>query len=425
VPGAESGRADEVDDGDSTARVIARGALFVPKLVLEVAISPVRGAVWADDKYHLEDLYYRTFYNHDRTFGIVPTASYATGLGPSVGAHMIATDLGGDHEAASVQGTIGGTYRSTLDVAIDSGERLDWLKLGAGGDFDRLPTETFYGIGNGGDSGRPGMPVDPRTDLTAYPAHYRLQDLRATAFVDSRVTRAFHVIGRGGVSELEFSPSTADASSIDMIYDTSTLVGFQPGLQHLYGELELRLDTRGPGRLLEPVSTRGGGSLASVFAGRVHSLDGGADFTHYGVDLQHIVHLGIGPRVFLLRYYGEGVTGSRDEVPFIELPSLGGDFLRGYPYQRFRDRVAMFGSAQYQWDLSHYFDAYLFVDGGRVFDSLDSLALEHMRVGYGTGIEMHTQSDFLITGTIATSIDGGIQVLAAFNRIIDRRQPWR
>ena len=40
----------------------------------------------------------------------------------------------------------------------------------------------------------------------------------------------------------------------------------------------------------------------------------------------------------------EGVTGGLDQVPFTELPMLGGDFMRGYAFERFRDRVAAFGS---------------------------------------------------------------------------------
>lgn len=82
------------------------------------------------------------------------------------------------------------------------------------------------------------------------------------------------------------------------------------------------------------------------------------------------------------------MSGTRDQVPFTELPMLGGSsFLRGYPFERFRDRAAGFGSVQYQWDVSHILDAYLFADAGRVFPSIANVTLHGLRVGYG--IELH------------------------------------
>jgi len=79
-PGQESGRADEVDPGDSAARIAARGVLFVPKVAVDVVLSPVRGLVWANDRYKLEDLYWRVFFNDARTVGLYPTATFQSGL---------------------------------------------------------------------------------------------------------------------------------------------------------------------------------------------------------------------------------------------------------------------------------------------------------------------------------------------------------
>jgi len=92
-PGHESGRTDRVDPGDSALRVVARDALFVPKLALEIALSPVRGLVWADDRYDLGGLYDRTFFNADRTIGLFPTATYESGLGFSAGARFEDLDV--------------------------------------------------------------------------------------------------------------------------------------------------------------------------------------------------------------------------------------------------------------------------------------------------------------------------------------------
>src|SRR5262245_12461627 len=60
VPGDEHGRTDPVDSGDSAARVVARGLLWLPKLVVDTALTPVRGTVWAFERYKLADRYYDT-----------------------------------------------------------------------------------------------------------------------------------------------------------------------------------------------------------------------------------------------------------------------------------------------------------------------------------------------------------------------------
>ena len=207
-----------------------------------------------------------------------------------------------------------------------------------------------------------------------------------------------HLIGRGALTDLSFDPSTRNPP-INAVYNPADLVGFVDGVNHLYGELEVRWDRRRtavPRWEIAPYTT---GWLASAFVGGVLGLDGASNFAHYGFDLQKFFHLALGPRMLVLRLRGEGVTGDVDEVPFSELPYLGGDFLRGYDYGRFRDRVAAFGTAQYTWDLSRYTSAFLFVDAGRVYPSLDDLTFDDMRIGYGGGLQLQTEDDFIISGT--------------------------
>src|SRR5690606_7438895 len=82
--------------------------------------------------------------------------------------------------------------------------------------------------------------------------------------------------------------------------------------------------------------------------------------------------------------------------------------LRGYPTGRFRDRVAAVASVDYQWDLSRNFSANVFVDVGRAYPSLQAVTYEELRVGYGVGIQAHTEHSFLARASIASSIDGGV-----------------
>ena len=335
----------------------------------------------------------------------------------------MSTNTFGDHEHVGLDAEYGGSYHDQALASINSGKRFGPVMIGLIGNFEQYPDFPFYGIGNSNLSPEP-QGVDPRVDSTAFKTYYRSQEARVSGSVDVRAVSHFHIIGRGALADFEFGRSTTGIP-IDQVYSPAGLVGFEKGPEHAYGELELRWDDRGRGSVWEPVSVHSVGSLVSVFGGDVHSLDGMPDFGRYGFDLQQGFRLGSGPRALLFRLLGQGVTGSLYDVPFAELPYLGGDLLRGYDYGRFRDRIAALGTAEYLWDVSHNADVYLFVDGGRVYDSLSDLTVDNMRMGYGIGLELHNDGGFLFEGSIASSIDGGLFLSASFRPVFDELPRWR
>jgi hypothetical protein len=422
VPGAESGRSDPGDDGDTLAREVGRGALFVPKLVIDTALQPVRGGLWAWDRFQLDDLYYRIFFNASRTIGLTPSVGYDYGYGVNGvygGVRFVARDMFGEREHLALTAATGMMYRQLYSAELRSGDRLGHrfaLELDAG--FEQHPEDPFYGVGNGDLIAMPVAPIDARTDDTAVLARYRQQRVRVALVGDARVWSSLHLRGGGAVSDVQLAKSDV-GMPIDTSYDTAGLVGWN-GVRAAYGELELRWDSRRRATEYEPSSVFATGTLASAFSGREHVLDGGRDFWRYGFDLQQFLRIAAGPRVLALRLHGETVSGSRDDVPFTELPRLGGlTYLRGYPLDRFRDRVATFGSAEYEWDLALRVQASVFVDAGRVYDSLDAIGPDHLRVGYGFGIEAHTQQSFVMQLSIASSIDGGLMFNLGFNPVTD------
>ncbi len=425
LPGHESGRTDRGDHGASLGRELARGALFLPKVLVEIVLAPVRAAVWADERFALTDRYYHLLYSADRKIGLVPTATYQTGFGITFGARFFDRELGSAGEHVLVQATYGGHYLDSASVWLGTGHRLGRLELGVGGNVDRRPDDPFYGIGNGDLVSAVAAPVDPRSSDVAAQTALRYAENRAAASADLRIGGGLHVIGRGELTELSVSGSSY-GTPIGAVYDVDDVVGFGHPVRHFYGELELRWDTRRRASPWEASSTHSTGGLASVFAGPVAGLDGAASFWHYGGELQRYVHLGSGPRVLALRMRAEGVTGGLDQVPVSELPALGGDLLRGYPYGRFRDRLAVFGSVQYEWNVSHYLEAFAFVDAGRVYRSPDAITLDGLRVGYGVGVAVNDDAGgFLAEGSIASSIDGGLILTAAFSPVFDERPRWR
>lgn len=415
--GDESGRIDP-QDGDSVLRRTLRGVLFVPKVAADVALSPLLLGAWAYDRYHLDELYYQVFFDDARKIGLIPTAAFESGFGINGGARFVDRDVFGAREHLSVEARFGGSDSQVYKAALQSGDRFGpRLGLELDGQYERRPKDPFYGIGDHGNSVMPAAPVDPKVDPTAVETRYRERIARVAGVIDLRVIGDFHLRSSSELTGRTFGPSDTGVP-IDTVYDPMALVGYGGGVRYLYDELELRFDSRGRANRYEPRPFYSVGSLAAVFAGWTHPFGDAPGYWRYGVDLQHFFRIADGPRVLALRLSGEAVSGALAEVPFTELPRLGGaSELRGYPTDRFRDRVAMVGSAQYEWDLSGLVSASVFVDAGRVFGSLQEIGVGHPRVGYGIALQGHTENSFGLEGSLASSIDGGLFLNLSFNPV--------
>jgi outer membrane translocation and assembly module TamA len=204
-----------------------------------------------------------------------------------------------------------------------------------------------------------------------------------------------------------------------MMYDPSVLAGWT-GTRNLYGEVELRWDSRRFPVHQDDHATYDRGWLVAAFAGRVHQLEAGQDYWRYGSELQRHWRLGAGPRVLAARLHVEAVTGELADVAFTELPELGGKaLLRGYPRDRFRDRIATVTSLEYQWDLNGRLMASVFADVGRVFPAWRDIEPTSLRMGYGMSLQIHSNKRFLASLQLASSIDGGVFIDFAFDPVFD------
>ena len=391
--GAESGRADELDESDGAGRWVARSLLFIPRVAVTVAFAPIEGTAWAVERYQLVDRAQRLFFNDAGTFGVFPTFQHDSGFGINVGLRLVHRDLFGEREHFDIATQGGGRFQERVATRLSSGGRLGKrVSVELAAEYEKRPKDPFYGIGNAGGT----------------ETRFRHRIMRARGTVDTHVASAFHILGAGSVTDHTFGRSD-EGAPIDEVFMTDSLAGYD-GVRNTYGELELRWDSRGRANDYEPISVISSGTLLAVFAGRVTPLDnGGEDFWRYGMDAQQFFRVGAGPRVIALRSHAEAVSGDRDAMPFNELPRLGGkDVLRGYPSDRFRDKVAMVSSVDYQFDLMPNISASLFVDAGRVQSSLDNLEASDLRVGYGLQLDLHTSRSFLARASLASSIDGGV-----------------
>lgn len=416
-PGAESGRIVRPPPPESAGTWLGRRALIVPRAAFEIVVAPVRGGLWFFDRFEVEQRWRRWFFNDEGTFGVYPILALTSGYGVDVGLRAFHDDLFGQREQLSLRVGTGGRWSTILTGSVNTGDRLgDRALLEVQGRYERRPRERFFGIGDDEDSASP---------MTGTETKFREQVISVAGIGDFTLAEGLVLRASGAFADFDF----AVAEDVDdpppwLVYPEETMGTLGQGFRQAYGELELRWDTRGHVTRWEPPAVFASGWLMSAFAGYTEPLgeDGTTwePYVRYGTDLQRFFRIGRGPRVLAARLYGEAVTAERDELPFTQLPVLGGrDLLRGYDLNRFRDRVAAMGSLEYIWDLSNVVSASLFVDAGRVYPSLDELTIDGMRVGYGIGLQAHTYRSFLVRAHLASSIDGDVFVNFSFDPVFE------
>ncbi len=415
-PGEESGRIDE-PERESQGRKLARGLLYLPRAIVTTLLTPVRVGVMFTSKYEIGPRLHRWFYNDADTFGLYPSLAFESGYGFRVGAQMIYRPTPYDRFRAFGGGNFTGErtrFAASYEALDRAGGRLDF---GASAEYNKRPDDMFYGFGNTDSLDVvPLMPVALGIDSRAFDAEYRSRLDRATGTADALVLSHIHTRGTVAVADRNRDPSKHDESIFD-IYEPMSLVGFN-SYRYTYAELEVYWDNRHAVTPWDHAGVTSRGTFASAWAGRM-LMEDMRDFWRYGVELQQFIRLADGPRVLSARFHGEAINARVDEIPFTEVPPLGGPyFLRGYPIDRFRDRIAAVGTLEYQWDLAYGMFASLFVDCGRVYSSYDDLSLDDLRTGFGLAFEAHTKGFTAVRLSMASSEAGDIFFNLYFEPII-------
>jgi hypothetical protein len=311
---------------------------------------------------------------------------------------------------------LGGEFQKRIQFGFAIGN--DRIAAGVEARYMVADGEPFYGIGNG-DEAIPTMPIDPLTSEQSVGANYLVDERRVTPRARIKIVDGFSIGLTSALVRKRFdtvAPSAGNVA-IDEAYMVDRIPGFTTGTTFLYGEVELAYDSRHVVHRWDAPGVKSSGTLAQVFAGRQEGLLAEeSGFFRLGFDVERLFRLTAGPRILALRAFGEMVTGDRDRVPFTELPQLGGRWLlRGYPGDRFNDRVAMVTQATYSWAASSRVIPSLFVDAGRVFPSLDAIGVDHLRVGYGAAIDLANKGSTFVRLQGASSIDGGSELFLSLN----------
>jgi hypothetical protein len=391
---------------------VPRAILYIPRRTVQLALSPLRMALWAYERYELERRYYRVFFFDARRFGFYPLARLTSGFGASVGARMVHSDLFRNRGRLDAAAMYGGNYGERLALEFHSG----WLgtspvRVGGMIEYRLVPTDRFSGIGNADLRPIPDEPIDPLRRDAAVRTRFTHRYIRAGPRVTFRLAPPVELTPSVTFAHREFGPPlrAQDEPATAAAFDPRRLVGYEEGVDNVYGQLRLAVDTRRSRTSSGLTST---GWHAAAYGGCALGLPGDRSrFGRLGFDIQRFVDLWGGNRVLMLRVVGDTVIAPMARIPFVDLPTIGGPYsLRGHARDRFRDRIAAYGTAEYIYEIDHRLAGFLFVDTGRVWSGPKELELRAFRLGYGGGVQLHSGGGYIARLQVASSIEGGIHV---------------
>jgi outer membrane translocation and assembly module TamA len=127
------------------------------------------------------------------------------------------------------------------------------------------------------------------------------------------------------------------------------------------------------------------------------SLIEDATYAHYGAEATYYLAPFWARRVFVGRIALEGVRDKDNDIPFTELPRLGGaGLLRGFHTDEFRDQLATIATLEYHYPIHELISGHVFVETGKVAHTYDALLgsgfTDHWHTGVGGGLIVHSRS---------------------------------
>jgi outer membrane protein assembly factor BamA len=381
---------------EDVALFVPRLALSIPRYALKAVFYPVREGVRYLDRHAVIERVVDVLYNDERTAAVVPTFGIDSYFGPSFGLKAFHEDLAGHGEYGSAEARFGGVYQVATQLHFQANQFADsplWLESVAR--YESEPALLFQGVGNGSVS--EGTDLNPRAGAveTRYSQERVLGLLRA-GYSYGKPGELLRFGATGIYNVRDFGPRhRGDDASIEQVYDTGALVGFDRRVPTLEADLNLVIDLR------DVAGATGSGGYLELFGGRVPKL-GDYGFWHHGVELTGYIDLYRRTRVLVLRAMLEAVEGKDADIPFSELPRLGGPHrLRGYPLDRFRDEKAALGTLEYHYPIHQYVAGALFVDVGRVEQRYRDFLDGNWHAGAGGGFIVRSRDRQLFALDIA------------------------
>jgi len=407
-------------------RAPARAALMVPRILIKGALAPVRLALWTEDRYQVSARARDLFWSDDRTIGVVPVGSWQGGRSLSGGLAFTDRDLAGG--TADLRATVGTSERLALGASFGTGRLLHRWRLEAGAGYRDVTDASFYGYGDAEDADEMvTLPVDPTADLIAIDSRFRERETTVRAGAVFGLPGAVWLSVGGSLRWIEFGRPHVlfgdDPIPIDEAYDVGALPGYEAGVEAARGEVGLHIDRLRTRHRLQSRAVPSIGFAAQLYAGWQEGFGGDPTrFAYGGLDVLHYVDIYGGDRVLSLRLTVDAALADLEQIPFVELPTLGGGYLlRGYETGRFRDRWAGTASLEYSWPVTEGLASFLFVDVGRVARGADELLADGPRSSGGIGLQLHDKTSLLARAWVAVTADGGVMTSLKLEPFFGRR----
>lgn len=393
-------------EAEDVGLFVPRAVLFLPRMTLKAIFYPIAKTLAFLDRHAVIETIEDVLYNDERTAAIVPVLSVDTFFGPAIGVKAFHENLAGHGERGSIDARFGGQYEQAYQIAFRAdfagGSRV-WVESIARFEID--PALLFQGIGDV-DTGAGGSGLGPRD--AAVETRFRerrflsLQRLGYTVGEGAALTK----IGvTGTLNNRAFEPAhKATEPSIETVYDTSRIVGFDGGVDIFELTGNLVVDTR------DVPGATSSGAYFEVFGGGAPAL-GDYTYWHYGAEATGYFDLYKKTRVLVLRAALEATEGDSADIPFSELPRLGGPYrLRGYPLDRFRDAKAAVGTIEYHYPIHQFLAGSLYADVGHVAPGYKELFDNNWSVGVGGGFIVRSRDRVILT--IDVAYGDGVHVYA-------------
>ncbi len=240
---------------------------------------------------------------------------------------------------------------------------------------------SFYGVGN--DTSE-----DDRTTYGYSPVEFKVTEaLNPVRYVYGGASLEYMKVNTGPTDrhnpppiETIFNPQTAPGLGTDPEY---TITG-------LYAAFDWRQS---------PGYTRTGGFYRMDFY-HYNGMndDASTDFQRYDFTVAQYIPVFRGNQVIALRALASVTDVNGDEeIPFFMLPKLGGgEELRGFRSQRFRDRDRLLMTAEYRWTPSKFLDMAIFYEAGKVASRTPDLDFNDLHTCWGFGARFHAPASTVL-----------------------------
>ena len=394
---------------DSTATIdpepVSHGvgyyAIRLPQYALQSPVWVLKGVSWLGVRQAYESSFGRTVaaaMHIQRIWGFYPALDYGAEQGLAGGLVFHSRDVLTKGERFKIKGTYSTNRYQYYYIKYN-------LPHWAGYDYDAnfmiryhwMPRERFFGLGPATSKDNEVNYAHEETyfhaDFSYFPGH----NIGFGLEVEYTISNARNGEDPALPGELDSLIANPALGLTEASFAKSRIAGIGFLINHDWR------DHRG-----QP--TKGGferiGIAYNVGTGRGDDLE----FWHYSVEMAQYFNVYM-KRIIAVR----GLVDWRDrttdspELPVYALADLGGlHGLRGYSTSRFNDDAKALASIEYRWPLWDRIDAFLFIEGGRVFHDLShDFEFRDWESSYGGGFRVWHQEGLQAYLQIAGSSEGG------------------